>query len=64
MRNFFHSLFKKSPVDDTTVIQNFKGKYECFRNLLESNAELLRITTVLQEALRGDEVFGVSFLRT
>ncbi len=64
MRNFFHSLFKKSPVDDTAVIQNFKGKYECFRNLLESNAELLRITTVLQEALRGDEVFGVSFLRT
>jgi len=42
----------------------FRFKYGCFKDLLASNTELLNIITDLEEKLRGQEVFGMSYVRS
>lgn len=42
----------------------FKFKYACFKDLLASNTELLDIITDLEEKLRGQEVFGMSYIQS
>ncbi|MBM4326655.1 MAG: phosphoenolpyruvate synthase [Deltaproteobacteria bacterium] len=42
----------------------FKFKYACFKDLLASNTELLNIITDLEAKLRGQEVFGMSYVRS
>ena len=42
----------------------FEFKYACFKDLLASNTELLNIITDFEEKLRGQEVFGMSFIRS
>lgn len=66
LANIFSFLSRKRTTPDNSlrVVQSFKDKYHCFRNLLESNAELLQIIAELQEALDGDKVFGAAFLRS
>lgn len=39
-----------------------KAKYNSFRDLLDSNSELLRIVAEIQEKLQGDQVFGTTFV--
>ncbi len=42
----------------------FRFRYACFKDLLASNSELLNIITDLEEKLRGQEVFGMSYVRS
>lgn len=49
---------------DQDIVQAFRDKYSHFRNLLESNSELLQIIAELQIALIGDRIFGAAFLRS
>lgn len=46
------------------VSRLFKFKYACFKDLLASNTELLNIITDFEEKLRGQEVFGMSYVRS
>ena len=42
----------------------FRFKYAAFRMLLDSNTKLLQIISDLEEKLRGQQVFGMSYVRT
>lgn len=42
----------------------FQNKYADFKNLLESNAELLKIISGIEERLGGHHVFGMSYIRS
>ena len=46
------------------VSRLFKFKYTCFKDLLASNTQLLDIITDFEEKLRGQEVFGMSYIRS
>lgn len=39
-------------------------KYECFKELLNSNIELLNIIARIEEKLKGDQIFGMSFIKS
>ncbi|MGO9567931.1 MAG: PEP/pyruvate-binding domain-containing protein [Desulfomonilaceae bacterium] len=47
-----------------TVSRVFQFKYASFKDLLASNTELLNIVTDLEEKLRGQDVFGMSYVRS
>jgi pyruvate, water dikinase len=42
----------------------FCFKYSCFKMLLDSNAEFLDILTDIEEKLLGQQVFGISYVRS
>jgi len=42
----------------------FRFKYSCFKMLLDSNAEFLNVITDIEEKLRGQQVFGMSYVRS
>lgn len=42
----------------------FRLKYERFKELLDSNSELSKIISEMEEKLRGDEVFGMTYIRS
>ena len=42
----------------------FRFKYSCFKMLLDSNAEFLNVMTDLEEKLLGQQVFGMSYVRS
>ena len=46
------------------VARLFRFRYGCFKDLLASNTELLKIISDLEEKLRGLEVFGMSYVRS
>ncbi len=48
----------------TMASRVFQFKYASFKDLLASNTELLNIVTDLEEKLRGQEVFGMSYVRS
>lgn len=42
----------------------FRFKYSAFRMLLDSNMQLLHVITDIEEKLHGQQVFGMSYVRT
>lgn len=42
----------------------FRFKYSCFKDLLASNTEMLDIITDIEERLRGENIFGMSYVKT
>ena len=48
--------------DDIQAI--FRTKYVNFKILLDSNSELLKIISEIEEKLRGETIFGMSFIRS
>jgi len=52
----------KAPKSDFS--EAFRARYESFQELLASNKELLKIITDLEEKLRGQQIFGMSYVRT
>lgn len=54
---------KESPAKNR-VDELFRAKYERFKELLDSNSELLRIVTDLEEKLQGHQIFGMSYIRS
>lgn len=52
----------KSPEGDLSGL--FRAKYEHFKELLDSNAELSKIIADLEEKLQGDQIFDMSYIRS
>lgn len=46
------------------VSRVFKFRYACFKDLLASNTELLKLIADVEEKLRGQEVFGMSYVKS
>jgi pyruvate,water dikinase len=55
---------RKVPVDRDQSAAVFREKYNRFQSLLESNTELLKICSEIEEMLRGRTVFGMAFIRS
>lgn len=55
---------KKTGLAQDSLTEVFRLKYEYFKELLDSNAELSKIVSELEEKLRGDEVFGMAYLKS
>lgn len=46
------------------VSRAFRFRYGCFKDLLASNTELLNIIADVEEKLRGQDIFGMSYVRS
>jgi pyruvate,water dikinase len=55
---------RKSIASDGDLYEIFRCKYESFKELLDSNAELSKILTDIEEKLQGHEIFGMSYIRS
>jgi pyruvate,water dikinase len=53
---------QKKPGLSDALMNAFTVKYVNFKTLLESNSELLKIISSIEEKLKGDTVFGMSFV--
>lgn len=51
-------------VDADSLSVSFREKYAHFKNFLESNSELLKIITDIEEKLDGREIFGLAVIRS
>jgi pyruvate, water dikinase len=62
----FRTLFAKAPAsaDDLAMQDMFRKKYRHFQELLESNAELLKIVSDMELKLQGGQLFGMSYVRS
>ncbi len=57
-------LGKENEAAEHAAVQEaFRKKYKHFQELLESNSELLKIVTDIEYKLRGEQVFGMSYVR-
>jgi pyruvate,water dikinase len=54
---------KKLPSRDYQALL-FRFKYSSFKMLIDSNMHFLKVITDMEEKLRGQEVFGMSYVRT
>lgn len=54
---------KAATLEDEAVQEEFRRKYKYFQELLESNSELLKIVTDMEMKLRGEQLFGMSYIR-
>jgi pyruvate, water dikinase len=50
------------PKDQADAI--FRARYERFKELLDSNSELSRILTDIEEKLQGHQIFGMTYIRS
>ena len=65
--NLFRQLYKKwkhRKAPPREVSEVFRFKYTCFRDLLDSNAQLLTVITDIEEKLQGRQVFGMAYVRS
>jgi pyruvate, water dikinase len=51
-------------VEDVAMQEEFLHKYKFFQELLESNAALLKIVTDMELKLRGEQIYGMSYIRS
>jgi len=67
--NLFRDLYRKwksrydEPARDE-IAAAFRFRYACFKDLLDSNTQLLNIITDLEGKLEGRQVFGMSYVRS
>jgi pyruvate,water dikinase len=54
----------KEPSSGENLPDLFRFKYSCFKMLLDSNAEFLNVTADMEDKLRGEQVFGMSYVRS
>ena len=66
--NLFREIYRKfkrrraGPARDELAAA-FRFRYACFKDLLDSNTQLLNIITDIEEMLKGRQVFGMSYVR-
>jgi pyruvate,water dikinase len=46
------------------VSRIFRFRYACFKDLLSSNTEILNIISEFEDKLRGQDIFGMSYVRS
>jgi len=66
--NLFRNIYRKwkgrgAPARDE-VAAAFRFRYACFKDLLDSNSQLLNVIADLEEKLQGRQVFGMSYVRS
>ena len=67
--NLFREIFLRfkgrrgAPTRDDLAAA-FRFRYACFKDLLDSNSQLLNIIADLEEKLTGRHVFGMSYVRS
>ena len=67
--NLFKDIYRRWKARKTGVSRDelaaaFRFKYTCFKDLLDSNSQLLNIISDMEEKLRGQQVFGMSYVRS
>ena len=62
--NLFRKKLRKSSGSKEVLTEVFRVKYEHFKSLLDSNSEMSKIISELEEKLQGHEVFGMSYVRS
>jgi pyruvate,water dikinase len=66
--NLFRNAYRKwkgrRRDEEPEVSEIFRFRYTCFRDLLDSNAQLLDIISDMESKLQGNETFGFSYVRT
>lgn len=66
--NLFRNAYRKWKGrwrdEEPEVSEIFRFRYACFRDLLDSNAQLLDIISDMEVKLRGNETFGMSYVRS
>jgi len=63
IKSLFQSK-RKTKLSREDIQAIFRTKYVNFKILLDSNSELLKIISEIEEKLRGETVFGMSFIRS
>jgi pyruvate,water dikinase len=67
--NLFREIYRKfkgrraGPARDELAAA-FRFRYACFKDLLDSNTQLLNIIADLEEKLKGQQLFGMSYVRS
>lgn len=64
MLNLFRKKLRGSSGSKEVLTEVFRTKYEHFKSLLDSNSEMSKIISELEEKLQGHEVFGMSYVRS
>jgi pyruvate,water dikinase len=67
--NLFREIYRRftgrrGAPDRDELAAAFRFRYTCFKDLLDSNTELLNIISDLEEKLKGRQVFGMSYVRS
>ena len=67
--NLFREIYRKftgrrSQPSRDDLAAAFRFRYACFKDLLDSNSQLLNIIADLEEKLTGRHVFGMSYVRS
>ncbi|MDP3181309.1 MAG: PEP/pyruvate-binding domain-containing protein [Desulfobaccales bacterium] len=67
--NLFRNLYRRwiSRLDEPArdeIAAAFRFRYVCFKDLLDSNTQVLNIITDLEGKLEGRQVFGMSYVRS
>lgn len=67
--NLFRNLYRKfkphrGKFSRDNVAAAFRFRYSCFKDLLDSNSQLLKIIADLEEKLQGRQIFGMSYVRS
>ena len=67
--NLFRNIYRKfkssrGKFSRDEVAAAFRFRYSCFKDLLDSNTQLLNIIADLEEKLQGRQVFGMSYVRS
>ncbi len=68
IKDFFRDLFSEPAsgqhLGDEAILAEFKKRYHNFRLLLTANKKTLAIMSEMEQAMRGQFVFGMSFVRS
>ena len=64
LKRFLRPVFGRPAEQPAHDQAGFRFKYVNFQELLESNAELLRIITSIEEKRSGKDIFGMAFLHS
>ncbi len=67
--NLFRNIYQRwkhprGKASKEQIAEVFRFKYVLFKDLLDSNAQLLNIITDLEEKLQGRQIFGMSYIRS
>ena len=67
--NLFREIYRKfkgrrGGPDRDELAAAFRFRYACFKDLLDSNTQLMNIITDIEEKLKGRQVFGMSYVRS
>jgi len=67
--NLFRDLYRRWKAPKGTPLRDeiaavFRFRYTCFKDLLDSNTQLMNLIADLEEKLEGHQVFGMSYVRS